>query len=79
MVLNADIITTPDLTFVLSFCRVCLAEVYQDKALVGEFMNRKCDYEDPKVGPAWSLGSVCPEGRTVYIPLWSSGSHDVSA
>ncbi|XP_040829101.1 general transcription factor 3C polypeptide 1 [Ochotona curzoniae] len=29
--------------------RVCLAEVYQDKALVGDFMNRKCDYEDPKV------------------------------
>uniref|UniRef100_A0A8C0KEV9 Ral transcription factor IIIC subunit 1 n=1 Tax=Canis lupus dingo TaxID=286419 RepID=A0A8C0KEV9_CANLU len=29
--------------------KVCLAEVYQDKALVGEFMNRKCDYEDPKV------------------------------
>uniref|UniRef100_A0A8D1HNH0 Ral transcription factor IIIC subunit 1 n=1 Tax=Sus scrofa TaxID=9823 RepID=A0A8D1HNH0_PIG len=29
--------------------KVCLAEVYQDKALVGEFMNRKCNYEDPKV------------------------------
>ncbi|XP_021567113.1 general transcription factor 3C polypeptide 1 [Carlito syrichta] len=29
--------------------KVCLAEVYQDKALVGDFMNRKCDYEDPKV------------------------------
>ncbi|XP_048189267.1 general transcription factor 3C polypeptide 1 isoform X4 [Perognathus longimembris pacificus] len=29
--------------------KVCLAEVYQDKALVGDFMNRRCDYEDPKV------------------------------
>ncbi|KAM5227701.1 general transcription factor 3C polypeptide 1 [Ctenodactylus gundi] len=29
--------------------KVCLAEVYQDKALIGDFMNRKCDYEDPKV------------------------------
>ncbi|XP_047388879.1 general transcription factor 3C polypeptide 1 isoform X3 [Sciurus carolinensis] len=29
--------------------KVCLAEVYQDKALVGDFMNRKRDYEDPKV------------------------------
>ncbi|XP_066131590.1 general transcription factor 3C polypeptide 1 [Saccopteryx bilineata] len=29
--------------------KVCLAEVYQDKALVGEFMSRKGDYEDPKV------------------------------
>ncbi|XP_023596774.1 general transcription factor 3C polypeptide 1 isoform X1 [Trichechus manatus latirostris] len=29
--------------------KVCLAEVYQDKALVGEFMNRKCNYDDPKV------------------------------
>uniref|UniRef100_A0A8C9DDC2 Ral transcription factor IIIC subunit 1 n=1 Tax=Prolemur simus TaxID=1328070 RepID=A0A8C9DDC2_PROSS len=29
--------------------KVCLAEVYQDKALVGDFMNRRCDYDDPKV------------------------------
>ncbi|XP_006148317.1 general transcription factor 3C polypeptide 1 isoform X1 [Tupaia chinensis] len=29
--------------------KVCLAEVYQDKALIGDFMNRKCDYDDPKV------------------------------
>ncbi|XP_049555305.1 general transcription factor 3C polypeptide 1 isoform X2 [Orcinus orca] len=29
--------------------KVCLAEVYQDKALVGDFINRKCDYGDPKV------------------------------
>nr|XP_012320038.1 general transcription factor 3C polypeptide 1 [Aotus nancymaae] len=29
--------------------KVCLAEVYQDKALVGDFMNRRGDYEDPKV------------------------------
>lgn len=29
--------------------KVCLAEVYQDKALIGDFMNRRCDYEDPKV------------------------------
>lgn len=29
--------------------KVCLAEVYQDKALVGDFMSRKGNYEDPKV------------------------------
>ncbi|PNI23959.1 GTF3C1 isoform 9 [Pan troglodytes] len=29
--------------------KVCLAEVYQDKALVGDFMNRRGDYDDPKV------------------------------
>ncbi|XP_005405198.1 PREDICTED: general transcription factor 3C polypeptide 1 [Chinchilla lanigera] len=29
--------------------KVCLAEVYQDRALVGDFMSRRCDYEDPKV------------------------------
>ncbi|XP_057604744.1 general transcription factor 3C polypeptide 1 isoform X2 [Hippopotamus amphibius kiboko] len=29
--------------------KVCLAEVYQDKALVGDFLSRKCDYGDPKV------------------------------
>ncbi|XP_004439572.1 PREDICTED: general transcription factor 3C polypeptide 1 [Ceratotherium simum simum] len=29
--------------------KVCLAEVYQDKALVGDFMSRKCDYDNPKV------------------------------
>ncbi|XP_003795798.1 general transcription factor 3C polypeptide 1 [Otolemur garnettii] len=29
--------------------KVCLAEVYQDKALIEDFMNRKCDYDDPKV------------------------------
>nr|XP_033818904.1 general transcription factor 3C polypeptide 1 isoform X2 [Geotrypetes seraphini] len=29
--------------------RVCLAEVYQDKALIDDFMNRKCNYEDPKI------------------------------
>ncbi|KAL0617008.1 General transcription factor 3C polypeptide 1 [Plecturocebus cupreus] len=29
--------------------KVCLAEVYQDKALVEDFMNRRGDYEDPKV------------------------------
>lgn len=34
----------------LSSHRVCLAEVYQDKALVGDFMSRKGNYEDPKVG-----------------------------
>lgn len=31
------------------FCRVCLAEVYQDRALIEDFMNRKSDYQDPKV------------------------------
>ncbi|XP_006859958.1 PREDICTED: general transcription factor 3C polypeptide 1 [Chrysochloris asiatica] len=29
--------------------KVCLAEVYQDKALVGNFLSRKCNYSDPKV------------------------------
>ncbi|XP_075420767.1 general transcription factor 3C polypeptide 1 isoform X2 [Tenrec ecaudatus] len=29
--------------------KVCLAEVYQDKALVGEFMSRKSNYDDPQV------------------------------
>uniref|UniRef100_A0A8B9Y541 Ral transcription factor IIIC subunit 1 n=1 Tax=Bos mutus grunniens TaxID=30521 RepID=A0A8B9Y541_BOSMU len=29
--------------------KVCLAEVYQDKALVGEFLSRKGDYGNPKV------------------------------
>ncbi|KAG9262891.1 general transcription factor 3C polypeptide 1 [Astyanax mexicanus] len=29
--------------------RICLAEVYQDKALVEEFMNKTNNYEDPKV------------------------------
>ncbi|XP_069839754.1 general transcription factor 3C polypeptide 1 [Dendropsophus ebraccatus] len=29
--------------------KVCLAEVYQDKGLCEEFMNRKENYEDPKV------------------------------
>ncbi|XP_071976894.1 general transcription factor 3C polypeptide 1 isoform X2 [Engystomops pustulosus] len=29
--------------------KVCLAEVYQDKGLCDEFMNRKENYDDPKV------------------------------
>ncbi|NXA41538.1 TF3C1 factor, partial [Eudromia elegans] len=29
--------------------KVCLAEVYQDKALIDEFMNRENNYEDPQV------------------------------
>ncbi|XP_060116938.1 general transcription factor 3C polypeptide 1 [Heteronotia binoei] len=29
--------------------KVCLAEVYQDRALIEEFMNRKNNYQDPKV------------------------------
>ncbi|XP_072514014.1 general transcription factor 3C polypeptide 1 isoform X2 [Salminus brasiliensis] len=29
--------------------RICLAEVYQDKALIEEFMNKTNNYEDPKV------------------------------
>ncbi|KFU88021.1 General transcription factor 3C polypeptide 1, partial [Chaetura pelagica] len=29
--------------------KVCLAEVYQDKALIEEFMNRENNYEDPQV------------------------------
>uniref|UniRef100_A0A5F8H7P1 Ral transcription factor IIIC subunit 1 n=1 Tax=Monodelphis domestica TaxID=13616 RepID=A0A5F8H7P1_MONDO len=29
--------------------KVCLAEVYQDKALVDDFMNRKHNYQDPEV------------------------------
>lgn len=41
--------------------RVCLAEVYQDKALVGDFMSRKGNYEDPKVGPMQWQGAVHSE------------------
>ena len=69
----------PDLTAVLPPCRVCLAEVYQDKALVGDFMNRKGDYEDPKVGPPGSSGSACPEGRGLWVPVSSCGSRSASA
>ncbi|XP_038618303.1 general transcription factor 3C polypeptide 1 isoform X2 [Tachyglossus aculeatus] len=29
--------------------KVCLAEVYQDKALLEEFINRKLNYQDPKI------------------------------
>ncbi|XP_053132773.1 general transcription factor 3C polypeptide 1 isoform X3 [Hemicordylus capensis] len=29
--------------------KVCLAEVYQDKALIDDFMSRKRNYQDPKV------------------------------
>uniref|UniRef100_A0A8C2U2F0 Ral transcription factor IIIC subunit 1 n=1 Tax=Coturnix japonica TaxID=93934 RepID=A0A8C2U2F0_COTJA len=29
--------------------KVCLAEVYQDKALIDEFMNRENNYEEPQV------------------------------
>ncbi|KAM4892264.1 general transcription factor 3C polypeptide 1 [Sylvia borin] len=29
--------------------KVCLAEVYQDKALIDDFMNRENNYEDPQV------------------------------
>ncbi|XP_053936724.1 general transcription factor 3C polypeptide 1 isoform X2 [Cuculus canorus] len=29
--------------------KVCLAEIYQDKALIEDFMNRENNYEDPKV------------------------------
>ncbi|XP_009864608.1 PREDICTED: general transcription factor 3C polypeptide 1, partial [Apaloderma vittatum] len=29
--------------------KVCLAEVYQDKALIEDFMNREDNYEDPQV------------------------------
>ncbi|NWH66888.1 TF3C1 factor, partial [Geococcyx californianus] len=29
--------------------KVCLAEVYQDKALIEDFMNRENNYEDPQV------------------------------
>ncbi|KAM6379236.1 general transcription factor 3C polypeptide 1 isoform 2-T2 [Pluvialis apricaria] len=29
--------------------KVCLAEVYQDKALIEDFMNRESNYEDPQV------------------------------
>lgn len=43
--------------------RVCLAEVYQDKALVGDFMSRKGNYEDPKVGPVQWLSPVHSEDR----------------
>uniref|UniRef100_A0A8D0HWB2 Ral transcription factor IIIC subunit 1 n=1 Tax=Sphenodon punctatus TaxID=8508 RepID=A0A8D0HWB2_SPHPU len=29
--------------------KVCLAEVYQDRVLIEDFMNRKCNYQSPKV------------------------------
>uniref|UniRef100_F7CWX1 Ral transcription factor IIIC subunit 1 n=1 Tax=Ornithorhynchus anatinus TaxID=9258 RepID=F7CWX1_ORNAN len=29
--------------------KVCLAEVYQDKALLEDFINRKLNYQDPKI------------------------------
>lgn len=31
------------------FPRVCLAEVYQDRALIEDFVSRKGNYQDPKV------------------------------
>lgn len=39
-------------------CRVCLAEVYQDKTLIEDFMNRENNYEDPQVGRKYSKGHV---------------------
>ena len=63
-------------------CRVCLAEVYQDKALVGEFLSRKGDYGNPKVGAMRRLGTACPEAGVSRFPdpeVWSSGSHGASA
>lgn len=59
---------------VASPCRVCLAEVYQDKALVGEFMNRKCNYEDPKVGPARWSDSARPGDWDCWVPVWPTRS-----
>lgn len=38
--------------------RVCLAEVYQDKALIEDFMNRENNYEDPQVGGKYSKGHI---------------------
>lgn len=64
---------------VASPCRVCLAEVYQDKALVGEFMNRKCNYEDPKVGPARWSDSARPGDWDCWVPVWPTRSPGASA
>ena len=78
LVLSMGIIPTPSL---FDLRRVCLAEVYQDKALVGDFMNRKCDYEDPKVGLGtdWAQPTLKaadsrswsrPLGLTVLLPAF---------
>lgn len=56
---TVSIVTWPD-PWCIVFCRVCLAEVYQDKALIGDFMNRKCDYDDPKVSPAKCWAYLLP-------------------
>lgn len=50
MVLNMGMVAVPRLPCGPFSCRVCLAEVYQDKALVGEFLSRRGDYGNPKVG-----------------------------
>lgn len=81
MVLNVGMVAVPRLCGLFP-CRVCLAEVYQDKALVGEFLSRKGDYGNPKVGAVRWLGTACPETGVSRFPdpeVWSSGSHGASA
>ena len=56
MVLYVGMVAVPRLPCGPFACRVCLAEVYQDKALVGEFLSRKGDYGNPKVGAVRQLG-----------------------
>lgn len=51
-------------TFNCICCRVCLAEVYQDKALIEDFMNRENNYEDPQVGGKYS------KGHRVLYAVW---------
>ena len=82
MVLIVGMVAVPRLPCGPFSCRVCLAEVYQDKALVGEFLSRKGDYGNPKVGAVRWLGAACPEGGVSRFPdteVWSSGSHGASA
>ena len=67
MVLSVGMVAVPRLCGLFP-CRVCLAEVYQDKALVGEFLSRKGDYGNPKVGAVRWLGTACPETGVSRFP-----------
>ena len=73
MVLNVGMVAVPRLPCGLFPCRVCLAEVYQDKALVGEFLSRKGDYGNPKVGAVRWLGAACPETGFLGFQTQRSG------
>lgn len=65
-----------------SWCRVCLAEVYQDRALVDDFMSRKNNYQEPKVREV--LQQQQPEVRngifcwhiSMHLLLFPFGTHE---